>query len=200
MRLLATSLGIGIAAMLVTDLAAQEQEKKDVVSVTAKNITLEVPSSWKKRDTTSAMRAAEFEIPGKSGEESAELVVYHFDGGATGGVKANVERWIGQFHEEGRKHEIVGGNSRAGEYVWVTLTGTYKKPEGPPAANQTIDKPNSRVIGVVLIADVDGTDDYYFLKFAGPDALVAAETEAFRAALGIKADAEKSMTLDDIKN
>jgi gluconolactonase len=202
MKFLTTGLSIGVAVFLAGALAAQEKEdtKAETVSVTAKSITLDVPATWKKKEPSSEMRAAQFDIPpGESDEEGAELVVYHF-GGPTGGTKANVQRWIDQFYADGRKHELVSGNSREGKYVMVTLSGTYKKPVGPPAAQQTTDKPNSRVIGIVLVADVDGAEDYYFLKMDGPDALVEAQADHLRKAIGADRKSEKPIKLEDLRD
>lgn len=174
---------------------AQDDE---LVSVTARDIKLEVPKSWKQVESTSAMRAAEFSIPAADTEgEAAELVVYYF-GGPTGGTRANVQRWIDQFYEDGRSHEIFGGKCRDGEYVLVSIAGTYKKPEGPPAAQQTIDKPGSRVVGVVLTAERDAGKEYYFLKFSGPEALVTAQLAALHKSFGAEEGSEKKLGLDDL--
>jgi len=193
------SICFGFALLLIsTDAMSAQEDDPKLVTVEAKDIKLDVPSNWKKREPTSEMRAAEFEIPAeKSGDESAELVVYHF-GGPTGGTRANVQRWIDQFKTEGRKHEVVGGKSRDGRFVLVNLEGTYKKPDGPPQAQKTIDKPNSRVIGVVLIREVDGSSDFYFLKLAGPDALVASQAKALRKAIGVELESEKPMKVEEL--
>jgi gluconolactonase len=144
------------------------------------------------------MRLAQFEIPAEEpGSEPAELVIYYF-GGATGGVKANIERWIGQFHEAGRKVQLRQGKSKLGEYFLADITGTWKKPIGPPFAQRTVDQPNSRVIGVVLIAQTDSGKDYYFLKLSGPDAVVKGQAQALREALAAQPDSEKPFPLDDV--
>jgi gluconolactonase len=194
----------GLAMLLaaaVFALNAAAQEKTEKVQVVANDLKLDVPATWKKGNPTSQMRAAEFQIPAsEEGKEGAELVVYYFDGGPTGGVRANVQRWIDQFHEDGREHTLVQGKSRAGEYVLVNISGTYKKPDGPPMAQKTIDTPGSRVIGVVLKTEVDGSEEWYFLKLAGPDAVVAGAAEDLRAAIGVEKDSEKPMKLDDAKS
>jgi gluconolactonase len=183
-------------ATLGQSVLGQTEEGDKLVTVTAKAIKLDIPASWEKVETTSPMRAAEFKIPADGEGEGAELVVYHF-GGPTGGVKANIERWLGQFYEDGRQHKLFQGKCRGGSYVLVDIAGTYKKPIGPPQAQQSEDKPGSRVIGVVLKTEVDGSEDYYFLKLAGPDALVAGQAAALRKALRVDADSETPLELDD---
>lgn len=185
--------------VVATPLAVAE-EKGEVTAVKAKAITLKVPKDWKSVATRSRFRAAQFSIPGeKPDDEAAELVVYHF-GGPTGGIKANVDRWIGQFHEKGRTVKLSQGKSEQGEYVLANVAGTWKKPIGPPFARKTKDTPNSRVIGVILMPEVDGEKDYYFLKFGGPDALVAAQADELRTAMGASEKTEKPYKLEDAEN
>ena len=54
------------------------------------------PSNWVSSKPTSKMRKAQFNVPGKDGKD-AEVAFFHFGGGGAGGVKANVDRWMGQF-------------------------------------------------------------------------------------------------------
>ena len=197
MKAYAILLAITIGGAATTAVIAQDQEAK-TTTVKAKDLELKVPADWTVGKPTSNMRAAEFKIPAaKSGEEGAELVVYYF-GNSTGGVKANIQRWIDQFHEEGRKHEIKNGDSKLGRYALVDISGTYKKPDGPPVQQKTIDAPGSRVIGIVLITEVDANEEYYFLKLAGPDALVASQAKALRAAFAADDASEKTTTLDEL--
>lgn len=178
---------------VVFSLASAAEEK--VKTVAAKDLKLQVPASWKEVKTTSQFRAAQFAIAGKDAkDEEAELVVYHF-GGPTGGVNANIARWVGQFEEKGRNVKLLQGKSKQGEYYLADISGTWKKPDGPPFARKTIDKPGSRVIGVVLITGEGEKQDYYFLKLAGPDALVKSQSDALRAAIGANAKSEKAYEL-----
>ena len=175
-------------------------ETPDLHTVTVRGIELRVPKNWKQKKTTSRMRLAQFEIPGKESEqEPAELVIFYF-GGATGGIKANIQRWIGLFQEAGRTVELRRGNSEQGEYVLADIAGTWKKPVGPPIAQRTVEKPGSRVIGVILIAQAESDKDYYFLKLSGPDTLVKSQTKSLRVALAARADSEKPFELEDAEN
>lgn len=187
------------ALLLVTTVFANDQAKK-LVTVKARDITLQVPASWEQVKTSSKFRAAQFRIPNsKADAEAAELVVYYF-GGPTGGIKANIERWISQFHKENRKVDLVKNKWSDGTYVLADVSGTWKKPDGPPFARKTIDKPGSRVIGVVLVVEKEGSKDYYFLKLSGPDGLVKSQALALRSALGADVQAEKAIKLEDLSN
>ena len=59
--------------------------------------TFTKPAAWKSEKTASKMRAAQFSVPGKAGEEAAECVFFYFGPGAGGGAQANLQRWVGQF-------------------------------------------------------------------------------------------------------
>ena len=188
-----------LACALAATASAQVEQAK-LTTVAVRDIKLQIPESWKPVTATSRFRVAQFEIPGaKADAESAELVVYYF-GGPTGGIQANVERWIGQFYEKDRKVKLVSGKCRDGSYVLADISGTWKKPDGPPVAQKTIDKPGSRVIGVVLGIAIEGKTDYYFIKLSGPDGLVKSQAGALRAALGVDAKLERPHELKDAEN
>ncbi len=181
--------------ILVSGAIAQETEK--LTKVTARTLELQVPSAWETIKPASSMRVAQFKIPAKDGEgEGAELVVFYF-GGPTGGIAANVDRWVDQFREEGRKVTTVRGECEAGRYILADITGTWKKPDGPPMARKTIDQPGSRVINVIVIKGKVGSEEYYFLKLAGPDKLVASQADALRTAFAAKKDSERPYNVND---
>ncbi len=140
------------------------------------------------------MRAAQFSIPGNPSD--AELVVFHF-GGPTGGVKANVDRWIGQFETEGLALKMYQGKCAAGSYILVDTQGTWNKPDGPPFARKTLSTPNSRVLNVIVIEEKEGEKDYYFLKLAGHQDVVSDLTKTLRTAIGADLTSEKPFDLTD---
>ena len=55
------------------------------------------PAGWKSSPPSSKMRAAQF----SAGE--AEVVFFYFGPSGGGGVKANVDRWMGQFQDAKNK-------------------------------------------------------------------------------------------------
>ena len=171
-----------------------DEPATELKTVKARTIELRVPAAWQEQQTTSSMRAAQLSIPGDP--EPAELVVFYF-GGPTGGSKANIERWIGQFQKEGLELEMFQGKCTAGSYILVDCKGTWNKPDGPPFARKTIATPNSRVLNVIVIEEKDGEKDYYFLKLSGHQDLVGKQTTAIRAAIGADADSEKKFEMKD---
>ena len=167
-------------------LSAADKTKK----VMAKDITLNVPTTWKQSPASNNLRTAQFAIPKVEGDrDDAELVVYFF-GGAGGGVNANLERWSGQFQPGGKKQKIYKGESKQGKYYLLDITGVYNKPIGPPINRQTNPTPGYQMLAVVLMVKDKGN---YFLKLTGPQKTVAAASKALRVA--IDADLKKEAEL-----
>ena len=167
-------------------LRAADKTKK----VMAKDITLNVPTTWKQSPASNNLRTAQFAIPKVEGDrDDAELVVYFF-GGAGGGVNANLERWSGQFQPGGKKQKIYKGESKQGEYYLLDITGVYNKPIGPPINRQTNPTPGYQMLAVVLMVKDKGN---YLLKLTGPQKTVAAASKALR--LAIDADLKKEAEL-----
>ncbi|MCA9146646.1 MAG: hypothetical protein H6823_12740 [Planctomycetaceae bacterium] len=153
------------------------------------DITLKTPASWKQSEPTSSLRLAQFEIPAAEGDkEPAELAIFSFGGG--GGKQANVDRWIDQFYAEGRKSKVTSGKSALGEYVMVDVTGTYKKPVGPPILRKTEAQENARMLAAILAIEGKGN---YFLKMTGENATVTAAAAAFRTSFGGNEAEEKAL-------
>lgn len=181
-------------------LQARGDDKADKVAASGKTkivkaggITLTVPEAWKEKEPSSNFRAAEIEVPAAGDDKSpGEFVVFNFGAGGGGGVQANVDRWIGQFDSEGRKVKVWKGKASPGEYTLVELTGTYKKPIGPPIQMKSKPMPGWRVLGVVLQAE----GGPYFIKLDGPDKTINAAANDFRASFGGNAKDEKEVKSD----
>ncbi|MDB4863764.1 MAG: hypothetical protein ACJZ8Y_15720 [Pirellulaceae bacterium] len=178
---------LALAVLIITPALQGAEKTKKVV---AKDIILNVPTSWKQSPASNNLRTAQFAIPKVEGDkDDAELVVYFF-GGAGGGVNANLERWSGQFQPGGKKQKIYKGQSKQGEYYLLDITGVYNKPIGPPINRQTNPTPGYQMMAVVLMIKDKGN---YFLKLTGPQKTVAAAAQALRVA--IDADVKKEAEL-----
>ena len=180
--------------VLTTFLASSclAEDTPGLKTVKARTIELKVPSGWQEQKSASQMRVAQFVIPAKP--EPATMIVYYF-GGPTGGIKANVDRWIGQFQKEGLELNMYEGECTAGKYILVDTMGTWNKPDGPPVAQKKIATPDSRVINVILIEKKEDEEDYYFLKLSGHKDIVTKLIKTVRTAIGAKADTEKEFKL-----
>jgi gluconolactonase len=178
-------LSIGLRA---DEPAKQEKPVVKTKMVKARDLALTVPETWKQKAQSSEMRVAELEVPALGDDkEPGEFVVFWFGERGAGGVQANIQRWIGQLEEEGRKVKIVSGEAAGGKYTLVDLKGTYNKSIGPPIAKKTKRLPDWRVINVYIETD----SGPYFLKLDGPEKTIAAVENDFRASFGGKKDSEK---------
>lgn len=142
-------------------------------------LELKIPSSWKKEQPTSSMRAAQFAV--MEGEQKIEYIVYYFGGGG-GGIDANINRWIGQFLPEGRTHERTEGESKNGHYHLVDIQGTYNKSVGPPMMGKTTPVPGSRVLAAVVQTEKGS----YFIKFIGTQDHIKKHKNDFLDSFGVK--------------
>jgi gluconolactonase len=185
---------------LADDKAANKPEakKKAVKTVEVEikgGLKLNVPENWKQTKPSSRLRLAQFAIPKVKGDtEDGELALFNF--GPGGGAKANIDRWVGQFHATERAVKVKEGALETGRYFFVEISGTYDKPIGPPIARQKKASPGSRMLGVILGIEDKGI---YFLKMTGPDKTVAAQAAALRKSFGGDAKKEKEVALDEVR-
>jgi hypothetical protein len=179
------ALAVVVALSSFSCVVAADEKTEEV---TIKGIKLAIPTSWKQEEVANRLRLAQFKInPVDGDKEGAELVVSSFDGGG-GGVDANLKRWFNQFESEGRKAKTTVGESPQGKYHVSDLTGTYKKPDGPPVAGKTKPVPGSRSIGVILHA---ADKSIYFIKLTGSEKTVAAAADGLRKSFGGNAAKEE---------
>lgn len=157
--------------------------------VEALELTLQIPTNWEEETPSSNLRLLQFKLPAvEEGAEPTEYVVFPPFGGSR---EENISRWVAQFEAEGRQLAMVVGTCEQGEYVQVDLTGTYKKPDGPPVRMQTVAAPGYRMLAVIL-STANGN---YFIKMVGPSATIDASVAAFRESFGADASTEMEYTL-----
>lgn len=193
MRFVCLSL-FAVASLMVTATAQDAvQEKTKTTEVKLKDLTLQVPDTWKTAEG-SRMRLATYAIPKVEGDDDdGELSIFNFGGGG-GGLSDNITRWIGQFDGDGRESKITKGMAGENEYVFVDVSGTFKKPKpgSPPFRQETIAAPGYRMHGVILVLKDKGV---YYLKLAGPDKTVKAAAADFRASFGGDSKSEKDFEI-----
>ncbi|MDP9152053.1 MAG: hypothetical protein M3O36_19185 [Myxococcota bacterium] len=132
------------------------------------------PARWQLIANKSAMRLASYRVPHASGdEEDAELSVVQ----AGGSVRANAERWIGQFDEAGQKTAKLTSR-RVGPFdvTVVEVQGTYA---GGMGMEQS---PRSGWAMLGAIVPTAGTP--FFFKLTGPARSVSAAGAEFDSLVG----------------
>lgn len=137
-------------------------------------ITWDAPAGLVQLTPSNAMRAAEYGSP--SGQVS--LSVFHFPE-MRETVRANIERWKGQFDEAARERARVETRGIAGLSVTtLDIEGANAGMQAGPAA-EGAERPHQRMLGAAVVAP----GGFVFFKLVGPAAAVAEARESFEALL-----------------
>jgi len=152
---------------------AQDSSKAETLNFANGKITVEKPASWKTMPPKSNIVQFEFRAPA-DGEQSARVTVM----GASGGIEANIVRWIGQFDGLTRADAKIDKKTVDKTTVHIIeLEGTYKDSMGggPFAPGPVKKLENHAMLGLILELQSGET---VFVKMTGPKKIVAAEREA----------------------
>ena len=84
------------------------------------------PAGWQSQDSA-PFRVVTYTVPGASRAGSAECIVYFFGAGQGGSVEANLDRWKGQFSQNGKPAEakIAKRTVHGVPLTTIDLTGLY---------------------------------------------------------------------------
>ncbi len=142
-------------------------------------LSWQTPDGWLEEQPSSAMRRAQYRVPGPGGD--AELVVFYFGPGQGGDAMANAVRWANQFSQpDGRSSQEamktesidVGGIPVLLTEVSGTYSGGMTMMGGPSAKLE-----DHMLLGAVA----EGADANWFFKLTGPAATLEAQRGAFRS-------------------
>ena len=136
------------------------------------------PGGWESQVPSSAMRRAQYRVPGPGGD--GECVVFYFGPGEGGDPKSNALRWASQFQPAGGlspEQALKTGELKVGDIpvMTVEVAGTYMG-GGAMMGGPSEPKPDYMLLGAVA----EGPDANWFFKFTGP----AKTIESNRAAFG----------------
>jgi hypothetical protein len=132
------------------------------------------PTTWLWQPPKRSMRKANYIIPGRNGEEPAELIVTHFAESSGNTADANVRRWKSQFRSND------GGPAKADVQTFVvnempvTLVEIHGEYMGMGGAWH---KPNHRMLVSIVQAPVGSV----FIKMLGPNETVLEHQDAYVA-------------------
>jgi len=163
-----------LACLGVGGARAADKDSKEVVELDG--VKAVVPADWKKEKPKSSFRYAQFRVPRAEGdEEDAELVIFK---GLGGSVRANVDRWKGQFiPPEGKtiadvstvKETKVGGFPA----TYLDVRGTFR--DGMPGSTKVTKRPGYRMLAL----QVEGDKNPYHIKLTGPAKTIAKHKKDF---------------------
>ncbi len=149
------------------DTSPLDSPPEDPTSMTLLGLTAPKPTTWIWQPPKRTMRKANFTVPGREGEDPAELVINHFPEAPGNTLDANLSRWSKQFRT------IDGGNPRPlistieVDSMTVTIVELYGEYMGMGGHWHKIDHR-------MLMAIVDAPVGTIFFKMLGPDATVEA--------------------------
>ncbi len=138
-------------------------------------LTAPKPVTWIEHPPTGSMRAANFTVPGRDGNEAAHIVVFYFGPTQGGTIDDNINRWRTQFQvdENGDLPEprIDRLDVDSMPVTLVELAGEWQE---MGSVSFTPDQ-------VFLMAIVEAPVGKVFIRFAGQTATVESNREDFMA-------------------
>lgn len=152
-----------------------DEKAKETVSVFGDK-KLEVPQSWQKTKPASSIVEYEFLVKGGEGDDAPTARVTMMAAG--GDVKANIDRWKGQF-AGGDAAAQKSEEKKVGDWVVhvVDLSGNFKETMGggPFSGGKVVERQNYAMLGAILVHP-EGRK--YFIKMTGPSDLVKSNRES----------------------
>jgi hypothetical protein len=168
--------------------AAKTSESGKTHAVTKLGVKMNIPETWKSKDTNSNVHLMQFAIPkGEGDKEDTEVSVWYFGLNGAGSVNENFQRWIDEFDAKDRKMKLTTGKCPGGDYILMDISGTWNRPVSTPQGGLKVVHTTGREIAVA----VKGRQGDYFYRLMGPETTVAANVDAFRTAIGADAKDEK---------
>lgn len=135
----------------------------------------EIPEGWEEETPSSGMRLAQARIPGEGGD--AELAVFYFGVGQGGGVRANIDRWVGMVDMEPGT-EPVEETFEQGDLTIHTVEARGAVTASPTSMAGG-DAPPTESGAMLLGAVVEGPGGPWYLKLTGPAETVDAARDDF---------------------
>jgi hypothetical protein len=164
-----------VLSSLGTVRAADEAAVADTISV-FDDAKLEVPEGWERTEPKSSIIEHEFLVKEGEGDDAPQARVTMMAAG--GDVKANIDRWKGQFtggDADAQKTE----EKKVGNWTVhiADLSGSFAETMGggPFSGGKTVKRENYAMTGIIL-AHPEGRK--YFIKVTGPMELVKANRPA----------------------
>jgi hypothetical protein len=130
-----------------------------------------VTAPWKKAEKAGMMTKAVLAWPVEGGA-AIEAKFYDF-GGPSGGIEANITRWISQFEgkPEVKQEELTFGSTKV---ILLTASGTYL--DGAPMSATKTPRPDYILCGAILAGDQSNV----FIKMTGPKAAMEKAAADFK--------------------
>ncbi|MDZ4848449.1 MAG: hypothetical protein SGI77_04095 [Pirellulaceae bacterium] len=168
--------GFVVCSMSISTFAEDKVAKIDLAGG---KFVMATPETWETVPPKSNMVTYEFKAPKDAKDDTARITIMP----ASGGVDANVVRWIGQFDGLKKSDAKIDKKEVAGATVHIVdLSGTYNDSMGggPFAPGKTVKRDNYRMLGAIIETKDAGT---IFVKMTGTQAVVEPLVEGFKKSL-----------------
>ncbi len=149
----------------------------DGSTIIAAGIEFTVPQGWLVQPRSSAMRAAEYVMPGPAGD--ASLIVYYFGPEGAGTRDANVKRWVGEYKGSVSSRSSTRPNNDL-MLTFVHVSGAFA-PTPIDGGELPQPKPEFNTLGVIIESGPHGP---LYVKAVGPAATVQAHMAGLDAFIG----------------
>lgn len=171
--------GVLLSALSLFLIPIFAEAKESAKPVTVAGITFKPLWGWKTQAPASAMRKAQWEVPGTTKEQGpAEVVVFYFGRNQGGNVPQNLDRWRSRMKTDTGERMVGEVTEREVDAVPITeiqLYGTYAS--GMPMRGvPPVPRPDYGLVGAII----EGPQGNVFIRLTGPEATVKARLEDFR--------------------
>lgn len=175
----ASLFALGFAVFFIAKAGLAEDKAASTIDLANGKYVMAVPANWETVPPKSNMVQYEFRAPKDTKDEAARITVMQ----ASGGVDANIDRWVGQFDGAKKSDAKIDKKDVAGTTVHIVdIAGTFKDSMGggPFAPGPVKKRENYRMIAAIIETKESGT---IFLKMTGDQATVEPLVEEFKKTL-----------------
>ncbi len=163
---------VTIAILLITSSVRAEDH---LLKLSDGHIELTVPESWQARKPRVRIIDYEYLIPREKGDPADGRITFMSVGGS---VKANLDRWRGQFTKLNGNSETQTSTIADQKVHLLDLTGTYKDQRGPFAPAKM--RANYRMLAAMIETEKYGLVS---IKLYGPSGNIEKNAAGFKKML-----------------
>jgi hypothetical protein len=167
------------AVLTAQSIVQAEDQASNKLELAGGKLLMIAPSNWEKVPPKSGIVQHEFRAPKEAKEDAARITIMQ----ASGGIDANIDRWVGQFEGVEKKDAKIEKKEVAGSKIHIVdIAGTFKESMGggPFAPGPVKKRENYRMLGVIIETKDAGTT---FIKMTGEQPIVEQLSEGFKKSL-----------------
>lgn len=130
------------------------------------------PATWTWHPPRSGMREANWTVPGRDGQDAAELIVFYFGPDQGGAVEENIDRWRRQFRAPDGESGSVEPDIQELTVNGMPVTIAVFEGEWMPMGAMGFQKNQKAIFAIV-----ESPDGKVFIRFGGPTETVEANED-----------------------